>query len=485
MNRFVFLNLFRVAGIYSLIFLSSAPVNANEPPPNFVIITIDDLGYADIGAFGSEKNRTPNCDRMAKEGCKFTSFYAAPVCSPSRAALMTGCYPKRVLPIPGVLFPTNPIGLSPSEITIAELVKPKGYHTASIGKWHIGDQPEFLPNQQGFDYSFGLPYSNDMGPVADGTRSDLGKPIPQEKGTNRQPPLSLLRNGKVIQRIFANDQQTLVELYTNEAVEWITKNQQNPFLLYLPHNAVHFPIYPGKKWAGKSPHGIFSDWVEEVDWSVGVILETLKKLKLDQRTYVIFTSDNGGTARSVNTPLRGFKASTFEGGIRVPMIAWCPGKIPAGSQSSVICGMMDLFPTIADLAGIPMPDARKRDGVSLRAQLHGTANAPAPRETFYYFRGLQLEGVRNGKWKLHFPSMNPSMKNVTRKLYDLEADPGESRDRLNDFPEIVKKLDQLIQVTDQDLGVQGIGPGCRELGRVPMGKPLIDFNGNIRPEVKP
>jgi arylsulfatase A len=244
--------------------------------PNFIFINIDDMGYADIGPFGSKLNRTPNLDRMAKEGRKLTSFYAAPVCSPSRAALMTCCYAKRSLPIPHVLFPADAVGLSPKEITVAEVLKGVGYATAIIGKWHLGDQPEFLPNAQGFDLHFGLPYSNDMGPAADGVKSDWGKPLPVSKGKG-QPPLPLLRNGTVLKRVLPDDQQSLVEMYTDEAVRFIAEKEGKPFLLYLAHNAVHFPIYPGKKWAGKSPHGIYSDWVEEVDWSVGRILEAVRE----------------------------------------------------------------------------------------------------------------------------------------------------------------------------------------------------------------
>src|SRR5262245_56123995 len=363
--------------------------------PNFILINIDDLGYADIGPFGSKINRTPNLDRMAREGRKLTSFYAAPVCSPSRAALMTGCYPKRVLPIPSVLFPGNAVGLSPNEVTVAEILKAKGYTTAVVGKWHLGDQPEFLPNKQGFDLHFGLPYSNDMGPAEDGVKSDLGKPLPKPKGPG-QPPLPLLRNGTVVKRVLPEDQQSLVELYTAEALSFIAANRSKPFLLYLAHNAVHFPIYPGKKWAGKSPHGIFSDWVEEMDWSVGQVLDAIRKQGLSDRTLVIFTSDNGGTPRSVNAPLRGFKASTYEGGMRVPTIAWWPGRIPAGTETDAITGMFDIMPTFAALAGGKVPADRKIDGANIWPHLAGVKDAKPAHETFYYYRGLWLEGVRHG-----------------------------------------------------------------------------------------
>jgi arylsulfatase A len=315
--------------IFTLALASLAESRPTADGPNVVLINIDDLGYADIGPFGSTINRTPHLDRMAREGRKLTGFYAAPVCSPSRAALMTGCYPKRVLPIPHVLFPGNAVGLAPAETTIAELLKAKGYATGIVGKWHLGDQPEFLPTRQGFDSFYGLPYSNDMGPAADGVKSDFGKPLPQEK--NPQPPLPLMRNETVLQRVKPEDQVRLVELYTAEAEAFLKANQARPFFLYLPHSAVHFPIYPGDRFRGKSPHGLYSDWVEEVDWSVGRVLDTLRELGLAEKTLVIFTSDNGGTPRAVNRPFRGHKASTLEGGMRVPTIAWWPGKVPASA----------------------------------------------------------------------------------------------------------------------------------------------------------
>ena len=401
------MNTFRQAtrGLLSLVALLSVAsgLHAADAPkparPNFIVINIDDLGYADIGPFGSKINRTPNLDRMAKEGRKLTSFYAAPVCSPSRAALMTGCYPKRVLPIPHVLFPGNNVGLSPKEVTVAKVLKAVGYATAIVGKWHLGDQPEFLPNKQGFDLHFGLPYSNDMGPAEDGVKSDLGKPLPKPKGPG-QPPLPLLRNGVVVKRVLPDDQQALLERYTDEAVKFIAANRSGPFFLYLAPNAVHFPVYPGKKWAGKSPHGIFSDWVEEMDWSVGQVLDAVRKNGLAERTLVLFTSDNGGTPRSVNAPLRGHKGSTFEGGMRVPAIAWQPGKVPAGTQTDAVLGMFDVLPTFAALAGGKVPADRKIDGADVWPHLTGVKDAKPAHKTFYYYRGLRLEAVRHGAWKL-------------------------------------------------------------------------------------
>jgi arylsulfatase A len=448
---------------------------AQAAPPNFVVINIDDLGYADIGAFGSKINRTPHLDRMGREGRKLTSFYAAPVCSPSRAALMTGCYAKRALPIPHVLFPVGATGLAPEEVTVAEVLKEKGYATAIIGKWHLGDQPEFLPNKQGFDYYFGLPYSNDMGPVGDGVRSDLGKPLPQTKGKG-QPPLALLRNGQVVKRVLPDDQQSLVELYTDEAVKFIREKKDAPFFLYLPHNSVHFPIYPGKKWAGKSPHGIYSDWVEETDWSVGRVLDALRENKLDKNTLVIFTSDNGGTARGSNAPLRGLKGSTWEGGMRAATIAWWPGKIPANTQSDAIASMFDILPTFAALAEAKLPQNRKLDGANIWPQLSGEAGAKAAHDAFYYFQGLKLNAVREGDWKLTITGEKPV-------LYNLRDDIGEEKDVAKDNPEVVARLQKLVDAQKDDLGLDGVGPGCRALGRVENPKPLIPFDET--PEAAP
>lgn len=457
--------------------------NAGEKP-NFIVINIDDLGYADIGPFGSKINRTPNLDRMAAEGRKLTSFYAAPVCSPSRAALMTGCYAKRALPIPHVLFPANDVGLSPNEVTLAEVLKTAGYTTALIGKWHLGDQPEFLPCQQGFDYYFGLPYSNDMGPAEDGVKSDLGKPLPKPKpGQKGQPPLPLMRNNTVLKRVLPDDQQALVEMYTEESIRFIKQNAEKPFFLYLAHNAVHFPIYPGKKWAGQSPHGIYSDWVEEVDWSVGQVLNTVRELGLSEKTLVVFTSDNGGTPRAVNAPLRGFKGSTWEGGIRVPTIVWWPGKIPAGTECDAIMAMFDIMPTFAYLAGAKLPEDRKIDGINIWAHLTGDAGDRPAHEVFFYYRGLKLEAVRYLQWKYELPGVRG--KDQTAKLYDLKADIGETTDVAASHPEVVKKMESLIQAMESDLGLDEIGPGCRPLGRVQNAQPLIDYDGKVRAGFEP
>ena len=445
--------------------------------PNFVIINIDDLGYADVGPFGSKLNRTPNLDRMAREGRKFTSFYAAPVCSPSRSSLMTGCYPKRALPIPHVLFPGNDVGLAPAEVTVAEVLKTRDYATGIVGKWHLGDQPEFLPLQQGFDSYFGLPYSNDMGPTQDGIKSNLGAPLPKPR-EKEQPPLPLIRDNKVLQRVLPDDQQSLVEIYTSDALAFITAHKAEPFLLYLAHNAVHFPIYPGKKWAGNSPYGIYSDWVEEVDWSVGQVLDAIRKQGLAERTLVIFTSDNGGTKRAVNAPLKGFKGSTFEGGIRVPMIAWWPGQVPAGTECDAITGMFDVMPTLAALAGANVPTDRKIDGMNIWPQMAGGTDAGPAHDTFYYYRGLRLQAVRHGDWKLELPpAKNPKVK---PKLYNLKTDIGESSDVAADNPGVVAELQALVEAMKDDLGLDDQAPGSRPLGKVENAQPLIGQDGKAR-----
>ncbi|MDB6138445.1 MAG: atsA 3 [Verrucomicrobiaceae bacterium] len=484
-------------------------LHAEAPHPNFIIINIDDMGYADIGPFGSKLNRTPNLDRMAAEGMKLKCHYAAPVCSPSRASLMTGCYPKRVLPIPGVLFPSSAVGLNPKEQTIAEVLKSTGYATMCIGKWHLGDQPEFLPTAQGFDHYFGLPYSNDMGLAAEGSKSSLGEPLPHPGavkdgaqnetglGGNRQPPLPLVRDHTVVERVNADGQQTITQRYAEEAVKFIHDNKAHRFFLYLPPSAVHFPLYPGKAFHNKSKNGLYGDWVEEVDWMVGQVFDTVRELKLDANTLILFTSDNGGTPRAVNAPLRGFKTTTWEGGMRVPTIAWWPGKIAAGTATDEITSMMDVLPTFAGLAGASLPE-RKIDGLDLWPLLSGKGEVKGPHEVFYFYRGLKLEAVRAGDWKLQLasgdPPKNPGPKKQKKqppqeepfpRLYNLKDDIGESKNVVADHADKVAELQALADKMKDDLGLNGVGPGCRELGRVQNPQPLISSEGVIRDGFKP
>ncbi len=463
-------------------------------PPNFIIILADDQGYGDLGSYGHPTIRTPNLDRLAAEGQRWTSFYTAPVCTPSRAQLLTGRLAVRTGLSSGVLFPDSTGGLQPEEVTVAEMLKSRGYATGIVGKWHLGDQPEFLPTRQGFDEWFGLPYSNDMGPASDGVKSSFGDPLPATP-KNPQPPLPMMRGETVVQRVLALDQTRLVTRYTEEALRFIQAHKNERFFLYLAHNAVHFPLYPGERFRGKSANGIYGDWVEEVDWSVGEVLNALRTQGLAEKTFVLFTSDNGGTPRAVNRPLRGFKGSTWEGGMREPTIAWWPGKIPAGTSSDAICGMFDILPTFAALAGASVPNDRKIDGADIRSLLTGDANAPGPHQVFYYYRGLELEAVRDGEWKLVLPAAAKAAAKAKAKagakasnaalLFNLKTDIGESTDVAAQNPEIVAKLEKLVAEMKEDLGVSGIGPGCRPLGRVKNAQPLIGQDGKVRPGFEP
>ena len=298
---------------------------ARAAKPNIILLFADDLGYGDIGPFGSKVNRTPNLDRMARAGMRLTSFYAAPVCTPSRAQVLTGCYAKRVS-LPNVIFPAASVGLNPAEHTVAELLKARGYATMCIGKWHVGDHPDYLPTRHGFDHYFGLPYSNDMGGPAAGA-----------KRRDKRPPLPLVRDDQVIETVSPAQQDALTARYTDEAVKFIRDHTDGPFFLYFPHTAVHTPLHPGEKFQGQSKNGPFGDWVEELDWSVGRVFDTLRELKLAEQTLVIFSSDNGpwltqGTNGGVAGPLRGGKGGTYEGGMREPTIAWWPGHVAAGGE---------------------------------------------------------------------------------------------------------------------------------------------------------
>lgn len=397
-----------------LVALSVLVIPAYAAPPNIVILFVDDLGYADIGPFGATKQKTPNLDRMAREGMKLTSFYAAPVCSVSRAQVMTGCYGARVS-VPGVYPPGSKNGLHPQERTIAEYLKEQGYATQIVGKWHLGDQPEFLPTKQGFDHYLGIPYSNDMQKTA------------KESG---QKVVPLVRDDKVVELLTEEDQTRIEERYTEEAVGFIRANQNRPFFLYFPHTAVHTPIHPGKAFQGKSQNGRFGDWVEEVDWSVGRVLDTLRELKLDENTLVVFTSDNGpwlvkGQDGGSALPLRGGKGSTWEGGVREPSLAWWPNKIAAGSVCDAVAGTIDLLPTCVKLAGGTVPVEPVIDGRDISPLLFGQTKE-SQREAHYYFGSYNLQAVRQGPWKL---ALAPAIRS---------ADQGRHRRRLQGESAIIQ-----------------------------------------------
>jgi arylsulfatase A-like enzyme len=451
-----------------------APGLSSARTPNVVVIFIDDMGYGDIGPFGATKQRTPHLDRMAKEGMKLTSFYATPVCSVSRAQMMTGCYGARVS-VPGVYFPGQSVGLNPSEVTVAERLKEKGYATQMVGKWHLGDQPDFLPTRQGFDHYLGIPYSNDM---------------LKKSAETKVPVVPLLRDEKVVELMDGEGQRRLVELYTKEAVDFIGRNKDRPFYLYFAHNAVHTPIYPGAAFAGKSQNGRFGDWVEEVDWSVGQVLDTLRAQGLDKDTIVVFTSDNGpwltkGADGGSAGPLRGGKGSTWEGGVRVPTLAWWPGRIPAGSVNDAVAATIDLLPTFVALAGGTVPATPVIDGRDITPILLGQSKESA-REAHYYFASYDLQAVRQGRWKLALSPQPEGMGKTAVKtapglrLYDLDAEIGEQTDVAAQHPDVVAKLKALADKMAAEIG--GKTPTARRpAGEVKGAKtlyPTVDYVPN-------
>ncbi|MFQ5730827.1 MAG: sulfatase [Planctomycetaceae bacterium] len=435
--------------------------------PNIVFILADNLGYGDLGFLGAKLHRTPHIDRMAKEGMTLRHFYSAGgVCTPSRAALMTGCYPLRVglaNPKPDglVLRPVSPNGLHPDEVTIAEVLKSAGYATACIGKWHLGDQPPFLPTRQGFDRYFGIPYSEDM--VANRRRG--------------WPLLPLLENERVVEA--PADRATLTQRYTKRAVQFIEKNRDRPFFLYLPHavpGSVRAP-FASKSFRCKSANGPYGDAVEELDWSTGVLLKRIRELGLAKRTLVVFTSDNGTPLRrkggGSNAPLGGSGYTTAEGGMRVPCIAWWPGRVPAGTNCEELTTMMDWLPTLAELAGGKLPRNRVIDGKTIWPLLAGMPKARTPHQAFYYYQQDQLQAVRSGRWKLYLPNKGPlrradsHIRTRLGGLFDVQCDPGEKRNVADKHAEIVRRLKKLAEIARRDLGdLKRPGDGRRPVGRV-------------------
>ncbi len=434
--------------------MSDSPSSSRQP--NIILINCDDLGYGDLGCYGSSVNATPNLDRMADEGLRFTDFYqASPVCSPSRGAMMTGCYPPRIgfgaFDGRWVLFPGQPLGLNPDETTIAKLLRQTGYATKIVGKWHCGDQPDFLPTRHGFDSYYGIPYSNDMG---------------RQNADDKYPPLPLLRDGDVIQE--QPDQTGLTERYVEESIRFIRDNREQPFFLYLAHMYVHLPIYVPGRFLRESKNGPYGGAVACIDWAAGVLFHELKELGLDGDTLVIFTSDNGSRCRDEggsNGALRGTKGTTWEGGQRVPCIMRWPGKIPGGSVSNGIAAAMDFYPTLAEIAGTNPPADRTIDGKTLLPLIRDPDHTDSPRDTFFYFMKNNLEAVRRGKWKLHVRKRDEAI----RELYDLDADPGESNNVIEAHPDVAAELDRLLDACREDLGdeVAGIeGKNVRPAGRV-------------------
>jgi arylsulfatase A-like enzyme len=452
--------------------IAAAPEDANRPP-NVVLIFCDDLGYADIGPYGG-KAPTPNLDRMAREGLRFTDFYVAQaVCSASRAALLTGCYPNRI-GIQGALGPNAKVGIHRDETTLGELLKSRGYATAIYGKWHLGHLPEFLPTRHGFDDYFGLPYSNDMWPH-------------HPTGGKNYPPLPLFDGEKVVELM--PDQTKLTMAYTERAVAFIEKNKDQPFFVYLAHSMPHVPLFVSAKHRGKSGRGLHGDVIMEIDWSVGQILDTLARLKLDEQTLVIFTSDNGpwllyGDHAGSAGPLREGKATAFDGGVRAPCLARWPGKVPAGAISREPAITMDLFATIGAIAGAELPRNRTIDGKDIRPLLFGEAGARTPHEALYFYWGRDLHAIRAGKWKLHLPHAYPQpappggdarpgkyrQLKIGLELFDLETDPGETTNLAAKHPNVVARIESLAEQARNDLGDAALGregKNVRAPGRVP------------------
>ena len=449
--------------------------------PNIVLINCDDLGYGDLGCYGSTRNDTPTLDRLAAEGMRFTDFYmASPVCSPSRGAMLTGCYPPRIgfgsfdgLP---VLFPGQRLGLDTGETTLASMLRDAGYATQHVGKWHCGDQPEFLPTRHGFDHSFGIPYSNDMGrqvmpegmPNWPAKLAEMGIAIADE-----YPPLPLLLDDEVLEQ--QPDQASLTARFAAESVRFIRANHDRPFFLYLAHIYVHLPIYVQQRFADASRNGAYGAAVASIDWTTDVILTELRRLGLDDDTIVIFTSDNGSRARDEggsNEPLRGTKGQTWDGGLRVPFVVRWPGHVPAGAVCSEVVSSIDLLPTFATIAGGELP-ARAIDGCDVSALLRGESGDP--HRVFAYFRGNDLAAVRRGRWKLHVARDGEPVE----ELYDLGADVGETTDIAADHADVVAELQAVASVVRDDLGDDRLGmdgPGRRPAGVVTDPHPLTTYD---------
>lgn len=453
-------NAWLLAAMLILIITSGSANNKIEQKPNIVVIFTDDQGYSDVGVFGAKGFETPNIDQIAKEGMKFTDFYvAAPACSPSRAALLTGCYPQRV-GIVQVLWPDNnkngwdperrisKTGINKNETTIAEMLKSRGYATGCFGKWHLGHHKQFLPIQQGFDEYYGFPYSNDM------------------RGST-----PLIKGNDVIEMVPRKNQWKLTTSYTNEAIDFITKHTESPFFVYLAHTMPHVPLYVSDKFKGHSKRGIYGDVIEEIDWSVGQINKTLKDLGLDKNTLVVFTCDNGpwlsrGTHGGTAEPLREGKGTTFEGGMRVPCVMKWPNVIAAGSECIEIASTMDLLPTFANITGSDLP-SNKIDGHNIIDLMSSKKNAKSPTKVFYFYKGWDLEAVRYGKWKLHFPHAYTSWiksetgnnygvkgikKEIELSLFDLSADIGEHKNVAVENPKIIRKILKEVEKMKKDLG---------------------------------
>jgi arylsulfatase A len=445
----------------------------NRKKPNVVLINCDDMGYGDLGCYGSTKNKTPSIDALASEGMRFTDAYCtSPVCSPSRAGLLTGCYPPH-LDFNRVLFPADSMGLNPAEYTLPMVFKEKGYATKCVGKWHIGDQPEFLPLNFGFDSYFGLPYSNDMG-------MQTGKAV-----SWKCPPLPLLQDHEVIQQ--QPDQRGLTERYVEKCIEFIRSNKEHPFFLYFAQMHVHLPLYAAERFVKQSQNGDYGACVEEVDWSVSALIHELKHLHLLEDTLIIFTSDNGsrGDYGSSNEPLRGGKFTNYEGGQRIPFITYWKDHIPAGLVNTHTISQIDLFPTLASLIGHPLITQYALDGIDCAPCLFSPEIMI--RDEFVYWgwssqNKAYLNAIRMGDWKLHVGTCSTDGNKPATELYNLRSDPGETTNLYAFYPDVVAKLSTRLAYWEERYGNAyhegSTGTACHVCGKVEQPVTLTEYDEN-------
>lgn len=439
-----------------------------EQKPNFIIIFTDDQGYNDLSCFGSETIKTPNLDLLAKQGRKFNSFYvASPVCTPSRAGLLTGSYPRRIDMAKGVIFPQDNHGLHTDELTIADMLKAAGYATACIGKWHLGHRKPFLPTSQGFDTYFGIPYSNDMNhPDNSGKGAILRRDdswMDQDTAWKKWKT-PLIQDEAIIE--LPVNQRTITRRYIDKAINFITANREKPFFLYLPHSMPHVPLFVPEDVFDSNPANAYANTIEHIDAECGRLIKAVKALGLSKTTYIIFTSDNGpwnGTWIPFNNhagsaaPLRDGKGTTYEGGQRVPTIMWAPGRIPAGTQTSEIAATIDLLPTIATISGAKLNPRGTIDGVDICDLIHGKGKSPRS-EFLYYSRDGKIEGLRQGKWKLRM-SNNRNKESATAELYNLVADIAERVNLAEQHPtkvvNLAKRMRELDAAISEDIRPKG------------------------------
>ena len=464
---------------------NTTPVSEETKSPNFVVVFIDDMGYGDIGTQGATGWTTPNLDQMAASGMRFTNFYSAqPVCSASRAGILTGCYPNRI-GISGALFPHHKVGINPDETTIAEMLKEQGYATGCFGKWHLGHHKEFLPLQHGFDEYVGLPYSNDMWPIkVDGTRENPGE------GRGDFPDLPLIEGNETVEYITTlQGQDKLTTLYTEKAVDFINRNADNPFFVYVPHSMGHIPLGVSDKFRGKSEQGFYGDVMMEIDWSVGEIEKALKANGVEDNTILIFTTDNGpwlnfGNHAGSSGGLREGKTTSWEGGQRVPFIIKWPGNVPEGTVCNKLGCAIDLLPSFAELADASLPK-NKIDGVSITSLWKGDFDEEPRENILFYYGKNNLNAVRKGNWKLVLPHTWQSYdappgndgyggkrikKDVeTPELYNMMRDPGEQFNVIESYPEKVTEIMEIVEAARDELGDLNVGlekgAGTREIGK--------------------